>query len=49
MSVNIIISTEYVQYVHCTQVSVKKFGLKKLKGTENNILDLFDFSIPLRK
>ena len=30
MSVNIIISTEYVQYVHCTQVSVKKFGLRKL-------------------
>ena len=40
----IIISTEYVQY---TQVSVKKFGLRKLKGTDNNILSLFDISIPL--
>jgi len=49
MSVNIIFSTGYVQYVHCTQVSVKKFGLRKLKGTDNNILGLFDFSIPLKK
>jgi hypothetical protein len=25
-------------------VSVKKFGLRKLKGTDNNILSLFDIS-----
>jgi hypothetical protein len=41
--VNIIISTEYVQY---TQVLVKIFGLGKMKGTDNDILSilsLFDF------
>ena len=41
--VNIIISTEYVQY---TQVSVKIFGLGKMKGTDNNmlsILSLYNF------
>jgi hypothetical protein len=45
--VNIIISTEYVQY---TQVSVKIFGLRKMKGTDNNILNilsLFNFFMPL--
>jgi hypothetical protein len=35
-------STEYVQY---TQVSVKKFGLKKLKGTDNNILNILSLFI----
>ena len=30
-------------------MSVKKFGLRKLKGTDNNIISLFDISIPLSK
>ena len=43
--VSISISKEYAQY---TQVSVKKFGLMKLKGTDNNILNilsLFNFCL----
>ena len=41
--INIFISTEYVQY---TEVSVKKFGFKKLKGTNNNILNILSLLYP---
>ena len=43
--INIFISTEYVQY---TEVSVKKFGFKKLKGTDNNILNILSLLYPLQ-